>query len=195
MSFFDKKPHFSLALSRISLMIALLIVTMGFAKSPEKVEARKRGDEYLLLGLVGYNYTDRYISEYSVEGASGGYVRLSSDTGGGSGTTCCIKIRRGHRERMTVKVRWQVDGCTYMIKNDRTGQADKARYLYYKEAEVEVLRRDSGNPEYIETHFYPDGSVKVQLTEDMSYPVLLLDRKRTDKSSFPRCRDDKNPGN
>lgn len=154
---------------------------------------RKEGENYLLLSLIGYNYTDRHISEYSVEGASGGYVRLSSHTGGGSGTTCCIKIQRNYRDRMTVKVRWQVDGCTYLIKDSRTGKADKARYLHYKEAEVEVLRKDGGNPEYIETHFYPDGSVQVQLTESMSHPFLVLDHTRRDKSQFPRCKNDKNP--
>lgn len=193
MSYFEKDSHSFCILSRVLSLIALSIATMCHVPSVEAVEQKKTGDKYLLLGLVGYNYTDRHISEYSVDGASGGYVRLSSRTGGGSGTTCCVKIQRNYRDRMTVKVRWQVDGCTYLIKDDRTGEADKVRYFYYKEAEVEVLHRDGGDPQYIETHFFPDGSVKVQLTESMSRPILDLDRKRPDKSLFPRCKDDKNP--
>lgn len=175
------------------LLTGLCVVAVCYAHLFEASGERKESDNHLLLGLVAYNYTDRHISEYSVDGASGGYVRLSSPTGGGSGTACCVKIQRNYRDRMTVRVRWQVDGCTYLIKDSRTGKADKARYLYYKEAEVEVLRKDDGNPEYIETHFYPDGSVKVQLTENMSLPFFVLDRKRQDKSLFPRCRNDKNP--
>jgi hypothetical protein len=81
----------------------------------------------------------------------------------------------------------------YLIKDDRTGKADKVRHFYYNETEVDAQRVAGESPKYIETHFYPDGTVQVRLTEHGSDPLLALNEKRTDKSYFPRCKDDKNP--
>jgi hypothetical protein len=155
---------------------------------------KNSGDEkYVLLGLVGYNYTDKDIDDYSVDGAGGGSVILSSSTSGGSGVTCCVKLPKSSSGSLRVMVRWQVDGCTYFIKDDRTGEADSVRHFYHKEVEV-VVQRDAGaNPKYLETHFYPDGTVQAQLVEHKSQARLLLNGKRTDKSLFPRCKNDKKP--
>jgi hypothetical protein len=43
-----------------------------------KAETAKENKDYLLLGLVGYNYNDRYISSYTVDSAGGGHINLSS---------------------------------------------------------------------------------------------------------------------
>jgi hypothetical protein len=50
--------------------------------------------------------------------------------------------------------------------------------------EVNAQRIASGNPSYIETNFYPDGSVRVLLTDKESDPLLILDEKRMDKYFF-----------
>lgn len=150
-------------------------------------------EKYFLLGLVGYNYTDHHISDYTVNGAGGAFVRLSSSTGGGSGITCCVNLLKNSLIPPRVKVRWQYDGCLYFMRNDRTGATDWVRHFYYKEAEVDLQRADSGTPGYIETHFYPDGTVQVRATAYFSDPVLKLDPKRSDKSYFPKCKDNEKP--
>jgi len=152
-------------------------------------------DDHVLLGLVGYNYTDRDIENYSVNGAGGGSVNLSSSTSGGSGVTCCVRLSKSQEVPFRVKIRWQVDGCKYLIKDDRTGKVDSIRHFYYKETEVDVYRNDGEDPKYIETHFYPDGTVKVKLVEQAFRPLLLLDGDRPDKSSFPICKNDEKPNN
>lgn len=159
----------------------------------DKSALEKLKEKYFLLGLIGYNYTDRHISDYTVNSAGGSRVMLSSSTSGGSGVTCCVRLAKKALIPPRVKVRWQYDGCIYLIKDDRTGKADKVRHYYYKEADVEVQRENGIIPGYLETHFYPDGTVQVIATEDFSSPRLLLDEKRVDMSSFPRCKDDEKP--
>ena len=167
-----------------------------FAISPahaEKSALEKLNEKYFLLGLIGYNYTDRHISSYTVNGAGGALVIMSSPTSGGSGVTCCVRLAKKTLIPPRVKVRWQYDGCIYLVKDDRTGKADKVRHYYYKEADVEVQRENDSVPGYLETHFYPDGTVQVIATEDFSSPRLRLDEKRVDMSSFPRCNNDEKP--
>lgn len=173
-------------------MVSFASFSAGSAQAEQSARERLK-EKYFLLGLVGYNYTDRHISDYTVDGAGGADISLSSPTGGGSGITCCIKLAKKYVVPPRVKVRWQYDGCIYLMKNDRTGATARVRHYYYKEAEVDLQRADSGTPGYIETHFYPDGTVHVRSTDNFSSPELNLDPKRVDKSQFPRCKDDEEP--
>jgi hypothetical protein len=174
------------------LMMLCAAVTACHARS-ENSAWGKDDEKDLLLGLVGYNYTDRNISTYTVNDSGGGHVFLSSPDSGGSGVTCCVRISKKSTRPLRVKVRWQYDGCTYLIKNDRTGAADRVRHFYFRETEVDVPRNAREEPDTIETHFYPDGSVQVFLSKDGAAPRLSLDGRRKDKSSFPRCKNDENP--
>lgn len=185
-------PIFHLARRIYIFLLFFPIFEVCYAQS-EKSATERLKEKYFLLGLVGYNYTNRHISTYTVNGADGGDVLLSSPTGGGSGISCCVRLAKKSVIPFRVKVRWQYDGCLYIIRNDRTGVVDKVRHYYYKEAEVDVQRADGGTPGYIETHFYPDGTVQVITTENFSDPRLTLDSKRLDKSSFPRCKNDEEP--
>lgn len=182
---------------RVALRLLFLLGLFTiFAASHAQQSGRllkKGGGDYILLGLLGYNYTDRHISDYSVDNSGGGNIQKSSPTSGGSGITCCVRLSKNDIGPIRVKVRWQVDGCIYVESNPRTGATARLRHFYYKEAEVDVQRVIGEKPNYIETHFYPDGSVQVLLTENASEPRLALDERRLDQSSFPRCRDDKNP--
>jgi hypothetical protein len=178
---------------RSFLFLVLLPVVTANDATAEKSARNQLKEKYFLLGLVGYNYTDRHISDYTVNGAGGADVRLSSPTGGGSGITCCVRLKKQSIITPRVKVRWQYDGCVYFMKNDRTGATDWVRHYYYKEAEVDLQRADSGTPGYVETHFYPDGTVQVFSTDYFSGPRLILDPQRDDKSSFPKCKDDEKP--
>lgn len=180
----------------IRLVIPLNLVatlTACHAQHSETSIGDKRSDDYTLLGLVGYNYTDRHISAYSVDGADGGHINLSSPTSGGSGVSCCVKFSKTNSKPIRIKVRWQVDGCTHLIKDDTTGKTDRVRYYYYREAEVEAQRAYRVEPNYIETHFFPNGLVEVRLTEQGSDPLLNLSDRRQDRSYFPKCKDDRKP--
>jgi hypothetical protein len=183
----------SVLVQALLLSTSTVYLSACHAQQAGAAAGKERIDGHMLLGLLGYNYTDRDIDDYSVDSAGGGSVLLSSPTSGGSGVTCCVKLSKTYTGPIRVKVRWQVDGCKYLIKDDRTGAADEVRHFYYKEAEVDVHRVVGENPRYIETHFYPDGTVKVQLTEHGSRPRFVLDENRPDKSTFSRCKDDKKP--
>lgn len=187
-------PLLNKNLFRIALVFILVFMQAGCnAQHQENLSKGKRNKDYLLLGLIGFNYTNRYIDNYSINGAGGGYVRISSPDSGGSGETCCVRILKTHTEPFSVVVRWQVDGCKYVVRDPRTGATEEVKHFYYKEAEVTVENIARENASFIETHFYPDGSVKVLLTEAESDPRLILDEKRADKSSFPRCKNDEKP--
>jgi hypothetical protein len=171
---------------------ALLLASTAHAQPPNKSVPKDHSEEYVLLGLVGYNYTDRHISEYSVNGASGGHINLSSPTSGGSGGTCCLKILKHNSTPIQVMVRWQVDGCMELERNPRTGATGERPIYYYKERYVDVESFAIKNPAYVETHFHPNGRVQVRLVEHESSPILARDEKRPDKSFFPRCENGKN---
>lgn len=161
------------------------------ASSAEQNQESQQNGEWL-LGLVGYNYTDREIENYSVDGVSGGYIRKSSPTSGGSGITCCVRLLKELNGTIQVKVRWQVDGCRYLIK-DFDGKAETARHFFYREEEVSVTIPLGKTIAYLETHFYPNGRPQVKLSEYSSLPALALDKKRPDRSLFPRCKNDQQP--
>lgn len=186
----SKKLLFCLALMSM-LLIALLMrgVVAKEVAGGRMVEESDVG-EYFTLGLIGFNYTDRLIDHYSVDSSGGGHVHLSSLTSGGSGVVCCTRISKAQREKVEVKVKWQVDGCTYPVKSS-TGRIGERRIFHYKEALVYVDPPTSLAPAYLETHFYPDGSVKVKVTEFISPPEMHLDENRKDQSIFLRCKDEK----
>jgi len=189
----DVKVRFGNIAKYILVLSALSTQTGTRAHHLDEFRSKKRGGDYVLLSLIGYNYTDRHISDYSVSGAGGGHINLSSATSGGSGQACCVRLSRVGGRTFLIKVRWQVDGCKYVERDPRTGATDEIRHFYYKEMDVNVQRMDDQNPGYIETHFYADGSIKVRLTEMASEPILSLDETRPDKSSFSRCKNDEQP--
>jgi hypothetical protein len=176
------------------LLAALLLIDSIFFMSLAGAgQIEKKSDEYMSLDLIGYNYTDRHISNYNVDAQGGGNIRLSSPTSGGSGIVCCVRLATWESDPIVVRVRWQVDGCTYLMRSTITGRTRESVYYFYKEAYVEVRRPKGVKPSHLETHFYPDGSVLVLLTDDMSLPRLSLSESRPDKSKFPRCKDEKKP--
>jgi hypothetical protein len=182
-----------------SFMLLLVLFSAMAMLSSSNAKQFKSGPNgegragYYLLDLVGYNYTDRNIDSYSINGQGGGNVRLSSPTSGGSGIACCVKLSKDEVDYFYVRVRWQFDGCTYILKSSISGSVSKNIRSFYKESDVNVSRAIGVKPTHLEAHFYPDGSVKVQLTDQLSPPRLSLNEGRVDKSSFPRCKDDEKP--
>ena len=182
----------------ISKVICLLFVlslasSIFFAPRVEAQASKKENIEFVNLDLIGYNYTDRHISEYIVEEQGGGDVRLSSPTSGGSGIVCCMRLAMETPIPIIVRVRWQVGGCTYLMRSDFTGSTQRVTHYFFKEEYVEVHRAKGIKPSHLESHFYPDGSVLVLLTDDMSLPRLSLSESRPNKSKFTKCKNDKKP--
>lgn len=177
-------------------LLALLIWPLlgGCQASAQVVPVRAEpvALEEISLGIVGYNYTNRSINAFSVNGNGGGNLFVSSPTSGGGGTTCCVPYFAGVRH-MKLDVKWQYGGCRYHVKSSTSDELYERTHHFFKEASVDVEPPFPANPHYVEIHFYPDGGVKAFITETESAPRLGLPATRADRSPYPRCPDDKKP--
>ncbi len=129
------------------------------------------------LTIYGYNYTNRYIDQFSVNGQGGSNLYLSTPTSSGGGGTCCIGWRDGRQLPIKVRVRWVADYCLAEAKN-RYGESFTAVQHTFKEKEVEFNGPVPADPGYFEVHFYPDERVEVAITAMPSTPRLKLDPDR-----------------
>jgi hypothetical protein len=143
------------------------------------------------LTLVGYNYTNRYIDQFDVDGQGGGNIDVSGPGTAGNGSTCCVSYRSGAKARK-VKIRWQTDACTY---NERTSGGEKFSdtHSYFKEMEVQVDPTIPDFPRYFEVHIYPDGHAEAAITEHESAARLTLSKDREDNSVFQPCANGEDP--
>jgi hypothetical protein len=144
------------------------------------------------LGLTGYNYTDREISEFFVNGQGGGNIGVSSPGSGGGGSVCCVPYVVAPAP-WTVTIRWQSDACYYRVKSTISDEVFEDIHWFYKERDVVVDTPAISTPRYMEVHFYPDGSVKAAVTEHASMPRLQLQQQREIRTRYPRCPDDREP--
>jgi hypothetical protein len=162
------------------------------ANSPDTPGVRKAYAQPVSLGLVGYNYTNRHIDSFTVNGHGGGNLYVSSPTSGGGGTACCVAYRPGTALN-TVTVRWQSGACYYHVRGTSSDEVYDTYHQFYKEAEVTVADDIPAEAKYMEVHFYPDGSVKAAVTGSASPPRILLRKAREDNSTYPRCPGDRKP--
>jgi hypothetical protein len=98
------------------------------------------------IDLAGLNYTDAWITTFSVDGSYGPGV---SPNGGGGKFVCCVTIPRKWHPGMKVTIRWTED--------ERVPGSWKERIV----AVPEYTKQDIG--EFV-VHFYPDDTVKVLVT-------------------------------
>lgn len=183
-----------LCVGTLALVLGALLVYVGLLSGKASVtRSRNQPSTNATVDLVAYNYTNHHIEDYEVDNHSGGIVRVSSPTSGGSGSVCCINVSPGESGAIFVQVRWQVDGCSYTENDPITGKTEVLHHYLYKEEYVKVTRPAAGKPNHLETHFYPDGSVQVQITEEMSLPRLRLSENRVKKLDFPKCSNDQKP--
>lgn len=157
-------------------------------------QPRKKAPIGTVIGLTlyGYNYTNRYIDEFSVDGVGGGNLFVSGESSGGGKSTCCVSYITGPGD-WKVKVRWQTDACTYDERTWSNGEKHSDIYSYFKEADVLVDPHVPDHPAYFEVHFYPDGHVEAAITEHASPPRLKLSKSREDRSLYRQCPNDKKP--
>lgn len=176
----------------LATMVVLLLTACSQRTGPfnERELSRPSGSS-VSLTLTGYNYTDRYINDFSVNGNGGGNLFVSSPRGGGGGSVCCVDYITGITD-WTVIVRWQYDACTFNNTYE-DGHRGYQIHSFYKEVEVSVDPKIGPRPEYLEVHFYPEGHVEVALTETSSSPRLRLDSERADRTPYRQCPGDTRP--
>ena len=143
------------------------------------------------LTLSGYNYTNRYIDQFSVNGIGGGNLHVSTVTSGGT-NVCCFSYTPGTPAPKTVTVKWQHGACEYTTTTS-SGYTTSRAHPFFKTVEVPVNPKVPANPGYFEVHFYPDGHVEAAITEHQSGGRLHLDKEREDRSDYPRCPNDQKP--
>ena len=124
-----------------------------------------------MLGITGYNYTNRYIDGFSVDGQGG--TNLGANTNG-SGEACCILFRPGTSLPVKVHVEW-----TYGIEGDlRTGKIFRQAETH--QADVELTGPVPNAPTIFVVHFYPDNTVQVEVAAD--YPEPRIKRSKLNKT-------------
>ena len=185
-----------------AMILAALSVTMAIAvtgcdakeatTTPPTASEFAAPREPVGLTIYGYNYTNRYIDQFYVNGNGGENLRVSGPSSGGGGSVCCFSYTPGTPVPKMVTVKWVASGCTYKVKGTY-GEIFDDIHHFFKTLEVPVNPKVPANPGYFEVHFYPDGHVEAAITEHSSSPRLILSEDREDRSDYPRCPDDQKP--
>ena len=102
--------------------------------------------------LVGYNYTERPIYTFSVNGVGASNLFAKQKHGGG-GRSCCIDITVGQ----PVEIKWLYDTTE---KQYLAGLGEENR-----STTVIVPPPTVPEAEYLEVHFYPDHHVELALVK------------------------------
>lgn len=119
------------------------------------------GNDRVNITLSGINYTDRHISDFSVDNYSGGSVSVD---GGGGSFVCCVPIPAHWKSGAKVTVRW--------ADNEKNG-------VQYKEKIVEVPEYNNSDLEFFIVHFFPNDEVKVLVTNKIiTHPDYPYPKKR-----------------
>ena len=106
--------------------------------------------------LVGYNYTERPIYSFSVDGVGGGNAFAGFRSGGG-GFVCCTEITVGK----PVEIKWLYDTTE---KQYLAGLREENR-----STTVIVPPPTVPEAEYLEVHFFPDHHVELYLVKFPSH--------------------------
>jgi hypothetical protein len=125
------------------------------------------GESKMMLGITGYNYTNRYIDRFSVNGQGGGNVLLSEDDAGGGKTSCCIVLRSDQELPVKVYVEWTYGERWNHIKGIKLQDAKSYS------AEVFLEGPTPKDPTIFAVHFYPDNTVQVEVAADYPKPRIL----------------------
>ncbi|MFY0526731.1 DUF3304 domain-containing protein [Archangium gephyra] len=114
--------------------------------------------EPVSLEINGFNYTDLYIDSFEVNGQGGGNLFVSSPTSGGGGGVCCVSFTPGTRLPVQLKLKWT---------------RDRKRWC---EKEALLTGPVPANPRHLGVHFFLDGHIEAELTEQDPEPRLRLER-------------------
>ena len=163
------KFHGSAMARQLCLLLAFLPLVACRAQDPNDPLAD--GVEHG-LGINGFNYTDRAISSFSVDGTWGGDLAISTPTGGGGGTTCCMRVPRHLPQTYTV--RWVAELCKERLWGG--GEWFTQFRKGWREKQVVYSGPLPTKPLYFEVHFYPGDDIRIEITDDYTLPRLILQR-------------------
>ena len=135
------------------------------------------------LTILGYNYTSRYIDQFSVNGAGGSNLQVSTPEEGGGKGTCCAVWVDGTPLPVTMHVQWVADYCIDILTS-RYGEKHRVPQSFFKEADVVFNGPVPSDPHNLEVHFYPDGHIELAITSMASKPRLKLDPQREIKGEL-----------
>ena len=124
--------------------------------SPPASEAARSGRAIYGLGIVGYNYTEVGIDDYSVNGTGAFNLCVSNRDAGGGSTVCCFAWPPATKLPLPIRIEWTRDGKTWCRKT--------------------AMLSDPGptEPTTFEVHVYPDRHIEVAITDTYSPPRLKL---------------------
>ena len=125
------------------------------------------------LTIYGYNYTDRYIYSFQVNGQGGGNLFLSGPSSGGGKGVCCVSWWPGTKLPKMVRIDWVGSYCKQPIPQE-SGPPYMATQPLWKTAWVEITGPVPAEPNYFEVHIYNGDRVEVALTETWSRPRMDL---------------------
>lgn len=130
--------------------------------------------EPYMLGIVGYNYTDRAVADFSVNGQWGANVELSTPTAGGGGTVCCVVMSRDTKTPFWVEVKYKMSALESYPPRRVIDPSQP-----YRNARVQVTGPIPPEPSYLEIHFYPDGHIEAVISgpDGPSPPRLKLESR------------------
>src|SRR5882724_225523 len=152
-------------------------------------DAPKQNDsKHHALTIYGYNYTNRYIDQFYVDGQGGMNLSVSTPDSGGGGRVCCIGWTDGTPLPQKVTVRWMNAACKKTVTNS-SGETRQVVVPLFAEQEVELHGPVPKDPGYFEVHIYPDGHIEVAITQTTSEPRLKLDRAR-EILGYPPCKEE-----
>jgi hypothetical protein len=168
----------SLSAAMLLLMLCLAACTGDLNAQTEAAEKTKPADAYVprksfMLSIVGYNYTDRYIDSFEVNGRSGGNLDISSETDGGGKSACCVSWTEGSKLPLKVTVKWVGSYCMKKETNS-VGEVNDFREPIWNVAEVEFNGPVPENPRNFEVHIYRQGRIAIGMSEKRSPPQVIL---------------------
>ena len=152
------KPRAGWVLGGALLLMSACSQSKSDAKSVKQpapaAEERPILTQRVSLEINGLNYTDLYIDGFLVNGQGGGNIFVSTPTSGGGKSACCVSFWPGAELPATLKIKWTRD-------NNR-----------WCEAEAVLKQFVPPNPQHLGIHFYPDGHIEAEITEE--FPPLRL---------------------
>lgn len=157
-------------LTHLFILIAFASLALTACQKPIEEESK-------MLDITGYNYTDRYIDRFSVNGQGGSNVLLSDDADGGGKTTCCIVWRPGTTLPVTMLVEWTYGERWNHEKGLKLQDEETHR------TEVELKGPAPANPTVFVVHFYPNNTVQLEMAND--YPKPRIKRSDLERGAKP----------
>ncbi|WP_158939150.1 DUF3304 domain-containing protein [Burkholderia sp. S171] len=130
-------------------------------------------DPYM-LGIMGYNYTDRAIADFAVNGAAGSNVELSTPTAGGGKTSCCVVLGGDIKTPLWIDIEYKMSALESFPPRKIIEPSGK-----YMKARVEVKGPIPPDPSYLGIHFYPDHHIEATISgaNGPLPPRLKLERR------------------